>query len=355
VALVVPGEGLHADLPFATHDEHHDALGVPDPAGLQEKWAETSTAIARLKKDLVNAQAEAAKAREELAALRPERDSLASAAKLFESELERASETKLVLEEELGMNRRRLSATEAQLEARERDLADAQASLHGGATEMHAALRANGELMAENARLRRELDGAVQFGRTTEQALEAARSRVSELEPRLAGATSQRDELAEMRTRLEAEIESLRKDLLSSAEGRELVELRKRLERAELERGKAERLRTQAEEEMSRVAASESRQRADVEALLKRCESAERRVEAMAEPQLQKDNEVLRGIVKRQKEQLQQQYNELSSVRRKRVVLRIGYLIFGMCVVGVIWSALQLFPNALQFLHSWGF
>ncbi|HEY2342762.1 MAG TPA: hypothetical protein VGH90_07020, partial [Chthoniobacteraceae bacterium] len=155
VALVVPDGGLHTDLPFATTDERHDALGVPDPASLQEKWAETSSAVARLKKDHANAQAEAAKAREELAELTTERDSLASASKLLEGELERVAETKLVLEEELGMNRRRLSATEAQLEARERDLADARASLQGGTAEMHAALRANGELMAESARLRR--------------------------------------------------------------------------------------------------------------------------------------------------------------------------------------------------------
>jgi DNA repair exonuclease SbcCD ATPase subunit len=178
---------------------------------------------------------------------------------------------------------------------------------------------------------------------------------VAELEPRLAGTEKQRDELTEARSRLETETASLRKDLLSSAEGRELVELRERLENATQERAKAERMRVQGEEEMSRLAASESRQRADVEALLKRCETAERRVEALAEPQLQKDNDVLRGIVNRQKEQLQQQYNELSSVRRKRVVWRLGYLIFGMAVAGVIWYALQMFPNALQFLHSWGF
>jgi chromosome segregation ATPase len=220
---------------------------------------------------------------------------------------------------------------------------------------MTAAQRANNELLAEGARLQRELEEALQTAHAAAQDLDEARVRLSELEPRLAITEKARDALDATRVQLEGENASLRHDLLASAEGRELVELRERIKTAEQERARAERLREQAEEEMARLAASESRQRADVEALLRRCEAAERRAEALTEPQMQKDNEVLRGLVTRQKEQLQQQFLEISTFRRARLGVRFGYLLFGMGVVGVIWFGLKMFPNALQAIRSWGF
>src|SRR5581483_6802172 len=141
--FVVPGETIGSDLGLLGEDAHvhTDAL--------RAKWAETSSAVSRLKRDLGDAQAEIARLREQLAAVTAERDSFASASAMMQETNERATAARMTIEEQLSLNRQRLSATEAQLSAREQELAQAHTAVNAATIDADDLKRANDELIAE--------------------------------------------------------------------------------------------------------------------------------------------------------------------------------------------------------------
>ncbi len=347
-----------------THTDHvhvdgaagvHPQVDGPDHAReanvFRERWAEATASITRLQKDLSQALANASKLRTDLATSNAERASVASGAELLQRELERVSAEKFALQEDLEINRQKTSATEAQLEARERELVEAQAAIEHAMGETSAAHENMDELIRDGASLRHELEQLIAEKDTITGELGAAQEHIGELESHLKSVEDAHDALMGAHGQLESENATLRNDLLASATGRELLELRERIKVAESERARAERLAEQAEVDRKKAADSERKQRGDVEALLRRCETAEKRADATSEPQIKKDNDVLRGIVNRQKEELERQYAELSRFRKARMGIRMGYLILGMAAVGVVWLAIQSVPALLHALH----
>ncbi len=248
-------------------------------------------------------------------------------------------------ENDLAVSRERLAATETQLEVRERELSAVQArsvdlveALAGLETEV-ATLR------AETAGLRGELECAQQLLHEVAENEERRTVAQRELETRLEAATSENQRLIEAQDQFLTQAEALRRDLQQTDSGRELLDLRSRVESLTADHstltGALAKKSTEAEE----LAAADEKLRAELQETRRLRGEAERLAAANSEAQLKKDNEVLRGIIARQNVDLGVHHVEVRRLRRARLGLRIVYAFFAIGLLGLAFFALCIFTN----------
>ncbi len=140
----------------------------------------------------------------------------------------------------------------------------------------------------------------------------------------------------------------LRKDLGETHSGREMLDIRARLDEANAER---ERLihRVEAVENDLRLAnTSEETMRAERDEALLARDAARDEAAALRDSQTLKDNEVLRGIVSRLNAELAQRTGEVTRLKRAQYGLKIVYGIFGVGMLAVIAFALKVLPQFMR-------
>ncbi len=251
--------------------------------------------------------------------------------------LETARQRKQI-ENDLAVGRELQDATETQLAARERDL--------------RRATDENSEIVQALAGTQAELAPALATAAGLRQDLEAARNDASRAGLLL---VSSEQEIKETRARIEAaasenqqlraEADAMQRDLRETASGRELLELRDRVQHLNIERdGLATKL-AGTTTERDDLAGTAQTLRAELAESRRLCQDAERREEANSESQLKADNDILRGLNARNNLTLGAYGAELRRLRRARFALRILYVVFGLGLLGLAYFALTIFSS----------
>ena len=309
---------LLRELDHARHEVTEQRTGRDREASvLAEKLAEISELKAKLSKAERDAETETEGHLQRHAALEAARQSSVAALQQSEAKneaLTRSLQTERTaraeLQGDLELARQYTIAQAALVAGRESEAAEALAS--AGVLRM--------ELQALEGRLRAletELSGA-----------HIALAAKAGVEQELALLRDQQNDAAALErtcTHLRQEGESLKRQLSASARGKEMLDVRERLNRMEEEKDKADRLAANLAVEAARLTETRARAALDHEALRKRCEAAERRAESTSESTLQRDCEVLRGIVARQKTELQEQHVAFGRLRQAQIGLRLVY------------------------------
>ncbi len=310
--------------------------------------SDTNHAISSLERELTQLRSELERAEKIAAEAQAERNSLAGAVKTYQSEVSRLQAEGNALHESLELSRHRLSAMEAHLGARERELSQVHSALSTTTTEMDDTRAYVQKLSAEVERLNAESIKSNEYIDQLGNNLAEVRTEAAQTAKTLQSTIAERDTLNAECAELKDDNGILRHDLAESESGRELMDLRQRIKTAEAERHHAERLRDQSEAEMKKLAEASRTQRADLESLLNRCKEAEKKAESVSEPVLHRENEVLRGIVERQKAEMERNFGELLRLRSARFGLRIAYLLFGASLAGLVVLAMKVVPRILQ-------
>ena len=249
------------------------------------------------------------------------------------------------VENDLAVTHEQLSATESQLLARERELAalrdensELVQSLAAGQAELAA-------LTHEAARVRGELDCAGKLLDEASQTEARLSATNEELRGKLGQAAIDTQRLTEERDQLREQADVLRHDLKETDSGRELLELRGKLEALSAEHSATVSALTEKSAEAQALSLTESTLREELRNTLRERDEAERRAEANSEAQLKKDNDVLRGINHRDNVTIGVYHSELRRLRRARYALRIVYGLFGIALIGLVFFAIAVFTR----------
>lgn len=312
--------------------------------------------------------------------------SLAEAAKLLalrDAEVKTAAEQaqKLAAENEsktadlnraLADERRALSEERTQRELLAKDLAaklaelgDARAQFSGADGELHNFRGRLGELEAslssaqENVRrLGAERDDLQRdLGEARAQLAEAGdlKSLLARSGDELR-AQSEKLQLAEetvqtLTTRcdqLRREGDTLRCEVNESHSGRELVEIRERLDETTEERDRIAARLSAVEADLQAFTATEKATRIEIEQARAERDDALERVESLRETRAAKDNQILRGIIARLNADLSQRSLEVARLKRGRYGLKIAYIVFAIGFLAVVAFAILILPQALK-------
>lgn len=255
------------------------------------------------------------------------------------------------LENDLAIARELQAATETQLTVREGELREAAAK--GAAFEQELA-KAQADLagvQASEAGLRHDLEAACREASDNAQLFALADQEQHAAHARAHAAAEENQQLLKERDELREQAQRLRSDLSETESGREMIELRERVQRLDSEHeGLTANLATLSSQNQSLAATVQSLQ-AELDETRCLQQEAERRAEVNSGARLNKDNEVLRGIVARQNATLDAQHSELRRLRRARFILHTFYTIFGIGLLALIFMALQIFyPQAFEAL-----
>ena len=216
-------------------------------------------------------------------------------------------------EVDLNTLRERISRVEAELAAREQELAEGKVE-HTDALRSLAKTRAeNSKLNTEAAGLRSEVEILRQDFEATTQELAATSQQLFDIQGRWETLAEEHAQATTERDEWRRQTEQFRHDLEALDTGRDLLELREQHE--ELQR-KHQSLET---------------------TLAERTEEAK------------KDNDVLRGIVTRQNNTLGVYHSELRRLRRARYALRLVYGLFSLGLIALGFIAFYVFaPQELM-------
>lgn len=252
------------------------------------------------------------------------------------------------IENDLSLSQSRLEATETQLHLRERELGGLRdensqivQSLAGTQSELAA-------MDAELAGLREQLSTALRSLQDAHRAGEQLNEEKRDLQSQLQQAASERERLRNELDALNEHAEVLRRDLVTTDAGQELLDLRSRL--SDITEDRAQIAETLAEKraELKSLTATEEILRRELEDTRRQREAAEQQAAANSELQLNKDNEVLRGIVARQNTTLGVYYSEVRRMRRARYGLRVVYGLFAIVLLILVGAGVLIFTHQGQ-------
>ena len=299
----------------------------------------------QLKADLAQAKQRALTAETKVAEVQAKADELATALAIASADNVELRER---MDNHLAVGRECLSATEARLETRERELCESRIEANELVQALAVAQTELAVVRTEGSGVRRELERDQALLVAAEQNCRRLADTEKELKGKLKTAGDDHKNLTRDRDQLRQEIEVLRHDLAQVENGRELLALRSRIPKIEEERDRAAAALAELTAEAKVRAETEQRLLRELhEAVLLR-EDAERRAEAAAEREVSKDNEVLRGIIERQNETLRVHHVEVRHYRRGRYALRILYTAFGLALVALAFFAVMVFaPHGL--------
>ncbi len=258
------------------------------------------------------------------------------------------------VENDLEISQERLSATETQLRSRERELA----ALREENQELVQSLAAaQSELAAEqqqSGKVQRELDSAAQLLDEASQNESRLSATIHELHAKLEQSANDAERLGKEGERLQQQIDTLRHDLTETDSGRELLDLRAKLQNLEAEHGATLSALAATTDEAQQLAQAEQQLRDELKSTRRQRDEAERQAEANSESKLQHDNEILRGINRRDSVTIGVYHTELRRLRRARFALRIVYAIFATALIFLVIFAIGVFARkeAVEFFQS---
>jgi len=252
------------------------------------------------------------------------------------------------IDNDLSLSHSRLEATETQLDVRERELAGVRdensqivQSLAGTQAELAA-------LGAELAGVREQLSTTLHSLHDAHRAGEQLSEEKRELEFQLHQSTSEGQRLRQELEALSEHAEVLRRDLVTTDAGQELLDLRSRLSDITDDRAKIAETLAEKRAELKALTATEEALRGELAETRRQREAAEQQAAANSELQLNKDNEVLRGIVARQNTTLGVYYAEVRRLRRGRFGLRIVYGLFALALLILVGAGVLIFTHEGQ-------
>ncbi len=246
---------------------------------------------------------------------------------------------------DLALGRERLTATETQLEVRERELSSVQ-MLNSGLGESLASIEAElATLHAEKAGLLRELGTAQQLLNEAAEIEDRRAAAQQELRGQMGAAVAENERLDEVQAQLRAEVETLRHDLVQTDGGCELLDLRNRVAELTIEQARLAGGLEERTAEVQMLAATEQTLRAELLESHQLRAKAERLAAANSEAKLNQDNDVLRGIIARQNVDIAVHHVEVRRLRRARFGLRILYTLFAIGLLGLVYLALSIFTD----------
>jgi seryl-tRNA synthetase len=144
---------------------------------------------------------------------------------------------------------------------------------------------------------------------------------------------------------LKRETETLRHDLENTDVGKELIQVRAKLEAQEAESKRVAEEARRSHEEIEHKTQAQQQIEAQLKKLCEQLQSAEEKAVAASESKVQQDNDVLRGIVERQNAELQSRHIELVRLKRARHGLQIVYGAFGLALVILAIAAAKIIPQ----------
>lgn len=247
------------------------------------------------------------------------------------------------MDEDAALSQARLAATETQLDVRERELV---ALREESSTILQSLAGAQAELAAsgfEVKGLRGQLgvsDALLQESARTQERLLHAKE---ELQAGFDKAAIKAQRVRQERDELNERVEVLQRDLVETDGGRELLDLRNRLDDLMADRAQIADTLAEKRTEVKVLTVTEQTLRAELEEMGRLREEAERRATENSELQLNKDNEVLRGIVARQNTTMGVYFSEVRRLRRERFGLRLVYWLFGLAFLVLVGWVLIIF------------
>ena len=203
-------------------------------------------------------------------------------------------------------------------------------------------------LGAELAGLREQLSTAQRSLQDSEHAGEQLSEEKRDLQSQLQQSATEGQRLRQELEALNQHAEVLRRDLVTTDAGQELLDLRSRLSDITDDRAKIAETLAEKRAELKSLTATEEILRRELEETRCQRESAEQQAAANSELQLNKDNEVLRGIVARQNTTLGVYYSEVRRMRRARFGLRIIYGLFAIVLLVVVAFGVLIFTHQGQ-------
>ncbi len=248
-------------------------------------------------------------------------------------------------ENDLAVRHDQLEATETQLLARERELATLREENSELVQSMAAAQAELAALGQETAQVRGELDCAGKLLDEASQAEARLGAVNEELRARLDQSLSDGELLTHERDQAREQIGILQRDLKETDSGRELLDLRDKLE--DLTAKHTTTVSSLAKKSAAVQSLTDAAQalREELKTLREQRDEAERRAKANSDAQLKKDNDVLRGINQRDNVTIGVYHSELRRLRRARFALRIVYGVFGTAVIGLVFFAIAVFTR----------
>ena len=252
---------------------------------------------------------------------------------------------------ELESARKNLGETQPQLAA----LDDALHKTRWRLGEVEAALAGAQEtglrLTTERAEVQRQLEEArAQLAEAGDWKTQLSRSgdELRESSEKLRLAEESNQTLLERSEQLRRDADSLRRDLMDSHSGREVVELRARLDETETERERLATRLNSVEADLRAFTSTQAAARVELEQARAERDDAFERVESLRETRAAKDNQVLRGIIARLNADLAQRAAEVIRLKRGRYGLKITYVLFAIGFLAVVAFALAVLPHALK-------
>ena len=249
------------------------------------------------------------------------------------------------IDHELSLAQARLSATETQLNLRERELSAVRDENSEIVQSLAIAQSEVASAGLDLSRVVEELDSTRRsLERSTEYEAQLSQARL-DLQARLDESIAEKQRLTELHQQLHEDAEVLRKDLTETDAGKELVELRAQLRDVTADRGKIAETLAEKRTEVKTLTENLNTMLVELKEAHQLREEAERQAAANSDSQLHKDNEVLRGIVSRQNATLSLQHGEVRKLRRGRFGLRIIYGLFALALLGLAGFAVAIFTN----------
>ena len=251
------------------------------------------------------------------------------------------------LQNDLLISKQRLTATQTQLEARERQAVHLQEQLATSRQSEHAALHEVESLHAESALLRAALDSArAELATAAEQQARTheLETTLHEREQKLVVSEGEVRKLKATCDKLRADASSLHRDLKETKSGRSLIDLRSQLATAEEQRRQLTVELRQVAEESARRERSHSELESLLRATRRQLEQAFQAAEASSDSRMRHDNEILRGIISRQNAELESRNVQIIRFKRARFGLRVLYTVFAIVMAAVVAAILYSLP-----------
>ena len=309
----------------AAENEREDAVRRGDEWKSKAEAALTGLAEAAGTVSIRESEARAAEA-----AAQEQREQLAAELAQKQRKHADASTRLAALDEELHKTRWRLGEVEAELAGAQETalrLTTAQVELQRQLDEATALLGEAGDLKALLARSGEEVCDRTGKLRLAEESAQTLTNRCEQLR---------------------RESDALRRDLSDSHSGREVLELRSRLDDAVTERDRTAARLSTVEADLRAFTATETAIRAELEQARSERDDALERAEALRETRAAMDNQVLRGIIARLNSDLAQRAAEVIRLKRARYGLKIAYVLFAVGFLAVVAFALTILPHALK-------
>ncbi len=279
-----------------------------------------------------------AQAQAEIKSLYNERLALRSEAASHKQRAATAEAALGAIQGEGDLQRQRLEATETQLAATERELAESRAAAGQAVGERTAAEQDIADVRSELA----AAHAAFEQMQTT-AALNTAR--LVETEGHLEAAAAKLRTLQSQCATAQGEAESLRGLMDKDEASREFLSTKTKLVTAEEEL--RARRQSAAQLEADLLASETERKRLDEErnAMHRRVAEALKQAEDLSKDRLNADNEKLRELLDRQNEELKNCFRELTRFRRAKLTLKIIWALTALGITGLGYFFVKILPT----------